>query len=361
MTTHPLTIDLHTHILPPTWPDLRARFGYGGWVSLHRCGTGCTRMMQDGRVFREIHANCWDPDVRRAECDAAHVDVQVLSTVPVMFAYWARPRDTLDVARLLNDHIAEVCAASPDRFIGLGTVPMQDPDLAARELERCVRDLGFPGIQIGSHVNHWNLDAPELFPLFERAEALGAAIFVHPWDMMGQERMPRFWLPWLVGMPAETSLAACSLIFGGVLERLPALRVGLAHGGGAFPSSFGRIEHGFRVRPDLCAVRNPHPPSRYVRRFWYDSLVHDGEALRYLIGFAGADRVALGSDYPFPLGEAVPGALIRSLPGLDDAARARLLGESALAFLGLDRATLPGMSASTPGRRERPPLGRAAH
>jgi aminocarboxymuconate-semialdehyde decarboxylase len=164
---------------------------------------------------------------------------------------------------------------------------------------------------------------------------LGAAVFVHPWDMLAAERMERYWLRWLVGMPTETSLAICSMIFGGVLERLPDLRVGFGHGGGSFPGTVGRIQHGFDVRPDLCAVANQVAPERYVRRVYYDSLVHRIEALRYLIDLVGVDRVFLGSDYPFPLGEHLPGSLIERLD-LSDADRERLLGGTALEFLGLD-------------------------
>src|SRR5438477_8047731 len=254
-----------------------------------------------------------------------------------MFSYWAKPKHTLDLARLLNDHLAEAAARHPRRFVALGTLPMQAPDLAIRELERCVQELGFPGVEIGSHVNGWNLDQPELFPVFEAAERLGAAVFVHPWDMLGRERMQRYWLPWLVGMPAETSLAICSVLFGGVLERLPRLRICFAHGGGAFPGTFGRIEHGFRCRPDLCAVANDKSPASYLGKFYVDSLVHDAPALRLLLERVGPERIALGSDYPFPLGEAEPGKLIESLPDLPDKVKRRLLAGTALEFLGLKR------------------------
>src|SRR5262249_46784966 len=155
----------------------------------------------------------------------------------------------------------------------------------------------------------------------------------HPWDMMGQDKMQKYWLPWLVGMPAETSLAICSMIFGGVLERLPKLRVAFAHGGGAFPGTIGRIEHGFATRPDLCAVDNPVNPREYLKRIYVDSLVHDEGALKYLIELFGADRIALGSDYPFPLGEEVPGKLIESMKGLDSRTRERLFSGTALEFL----------------------------
>jgi len=348
-----LKIDLHTHILPKSWPDLDAKYGYPGFVRLDHYKPCCAKMMIGERVFREVTDNCWDPARRIEDCDRCGVGMQVLSTVPVMFSYWARPADALDLSRLLNDHIAGVVRDHPTRFAGLGTIPLQDPQLACREMERCLGELGLRGVQIGTHVEpnsftgraeQWNLNEPELLHVFATAERLGAAVFVHPWDMMGKERMPKYWLPWLVGMPAETSLAICSVLFGGVLEKCPRLRIAFAHGGGAFPGSIGRIDHAFRVRPDLCAVDNCVNPRAYLARsdgrggviparFYVDSLVHDADALRQLIRLFGVERVALGSDYPFPLGEAEPGHLIESLPELSTAQKQRLLSGSAEEFL----------------------------
>ena len=333
-----LKIDVHTHILPPRWPDLRERYGYGGWVQLERQGSGCAHMTLDGSFFRAVDPNCWDNEIRIRECDEHGVGVQVLSTVPIMFSYWAKPQDTLDLSRILNDHIAGAVAAHPSRFIGLGTIPIQAPDLAVPELERCVRELGLAGVEIGTHVNGMNLDHPSVYPVLEAAAELGAAVFVHPWEMLGRERMGKYWLPWLVGMPAETSLSICSMIFGGIFERLPKLKVCFAHGGGAFPATLGRIEHGFKVRPDLCAVDNEHNPRDYLGRFYVDALVHDEDMLRYMIKLMGERTIAMGSDYPFPLGELVPGELIESMD-LPTAVAERLLSGTALEWLGLDRST----------------------
>jgi aminocarboxymuconate-semialdehyde decarboxylase len=346
-----LKLDLHTHILPREWPDLDKKYGYSGFVRLEHCDTCSARMMIGDRFFREIKSNTWDPAPRVEDMERAGVTMQVLSTVPVMFSYWAKAADAHDLSRFLNDHIAEVVRAHPTRFAGLGTIPLQDPDLAADELERCVRDLGLRGVEIGSHVDanehcHGadcrNLDHPSLDVIWRTAEELNAAIFVHPWDMLGKRRMQKYWLPWLVGMPAETSLAICSMLFSGIFDRFPKLRVAFAHGGGAFPFTLGRIEHAFRVRPDLVAVDNKNSPRSYLAgggkpaRFFVDSLVHDAESLRLLIGLFGTSRVALGSDYPFPLGEANPGALIESMDLTSDD-KAQLLSGTASKFLGLPR------------------------
>ena len=336
------TVDIHTHILPPKIPKFKDRFGYGGFVELCPCGSGCGADMVDdsGKFFRRVEPNCYEPRARLDEMEVHGVRVQVLSTVPVMFSYFAKPEDGLTVCRFLNDHIRETVERWPGRFVGLGTLPMQSVDLAVKELERC-QDIGLRGVEIGTHINGHNLSEKQFFPFYAACEETDMAVFVHPWEMMGRETMPSYWLPWLVGMPAESSRAICSMIFAGVFERFPKLRVAFAHGGGSFPATLGRIEHGFRVRPDLCAVDNPIGPKESLGKFYVDSLVHDGPMLRTLVDLLGVDKVALGTDYPFPLGETVPGSLIRQ-GDFSEEERGWLLADTALAWLGMERGDFNG-------------------
>lgn len=333
-------IDVHTHLLPAHLPRWAAQFGYGGFVQLEHHAPCRARMLSDdGTLFREIESNCWDGAVRLQEMGQTGVAVQVLSTVPVLFAYWARPADGAQIAAFLNDHLAGVVAQAPQRFVGLGTLPMQDPDLACRELQRLVTQLGLPGVQIGSNVGGHNLGEARFAPLWQEADRLGAAIFVHPWDMMGQDQMTEYWMPWLVGMPAETTRAICSLWFSGVMRRYPRIRWCFAHGGGSFAYTFGRIRHGWACRPDLVAKDHAEDPRAALGLFWTDSLLHEPAALQLAADAFGRDKLLVGSDYPFPLGEAAPGALVDAMPW-PEADKQRIRIDNALQWLGLSASQL---------------------
>ncbi|MGZ5287122.1 MAG: amidohydrolase family protein [Flavisolibacter sp.] len=328
-----MKIDIHTHIMPGRMPDWTKKFGYGEFIHLeHRNCRAC--MIKGDKVFREVEENCFNPAARIGEMDLTHVNQQVLSTIPVLFNYWAKPANALETSRFLNDHIAETVAGQPDRFIGLGTVPMQDTDLAIKEMERCISELKLPGIEIGTNINGKNLSDPVFVSFFEAAEKLNCALFIHPWEMMGEKEMSQYWLPWLVGMPAETTRAICSMIFSGVFEKFPRLRVAFAHGGGSFPYTLGRITHGFEVRPDLVQIHNQVSPRNYLDTFWVDSLVHDPAALQFLLQTMGAGRICLGSDYPFPLGEHQPGKLVEEMELAHDV-KEKILYRNALEWLGL--------------------------
>lgn len=330
-----MKIDIHTHIMPDNMPNWAQKFGYGEFIHLeHRNCDAC--MMKGDQLFRVVENNCINATERIKDMDDTGVSIQVLSTIPVLFNYWAKPLDGYEVSRFLNDHIAETVNNDPERFIGLGTVPLQDVSLAIKEMERCIKNLQMPGLEIGSNINGMNLSDRSFFPFYEAAEKMGCALFIHPWEMMGEIEMKQYWLPWLVGMPAETSRAICSMIFGGVFEKFPKLRVAFAHGGGSFPITLGRIEHGFNVRPDLVATDNPVNPRNYVGKFWVDSLVHDKKALHYLLDVLGENSICMGSDYPFPLGEHKPGKMIEKMD-LEKKQVRKLLYKNACKWLKLEK------------------------
>lgn len=330
-----LKIDTHTHIIPKKLPNWTEKFGYGDFIYLQHHKKGFAKMMRGSQFFREIKENAWNPDLRIEEYSRFGTQVQVVCTVPVMFSYWAKPLDGLDIARFLNDHIAGLVQRYPQHYVGLGTLPMQDTELAVQELERC-KEIGLAGIQIGSNINDLNLNEDRFFPVFEACEKLSMAILVHPWNMMGQKSMQRYWLPWLVGMPAETTRAICSMIFGGIFERLPQLRVNFAHAGGSFLATIGRIEHGFRCRPDLVAIDNPVNPRNYLGKFWVDCITHDPLMLEYVLRLQGSSRVALGSDYPFPLGDLEIGKFIEDM-NLPRPVKEDIFCNAPLQWLGLNK------------------------
>ena len=330
-----LKIDSHTHILPKKLPDWSEKFGYGDFIYLQHHKKGMAKMMRGNQFFREIKENCWDEKLRIKEYEVFHTQVQVVCTIPVMFSYWAKPLDGLSVSMFLNDHIAEVVQKHPKHYVGLGTLPMQDAELAVKELERC-KKIGLKGIQIGSNINDENLNEERFFPVFQACESLGMAILVHPWNMMGMKQMQRYWLPWLVGMPAETSRAMCSMIFGGIFEKLPKLRVNFAHAGGSFLATIGRIEHGFNCRPDLVAIDNPVNPRNYLGKFWVDSITHDPLMLDYVIKLQGTKRITLGSDYPFPLGDLEIGKFIEEMD-ISHESKEDIFSNSTLEWLDMSR------------------------
>lgn len=330
-----LKIDVHTHIMPDRIPNWSKEFGYDGFIHLDHHRPGFARMMQGDRFFREIEENCWNPILRIEDYAKYQTQVQVICTIPVLFAYWAKPEDGLKVSRFLNDHIAAIFQSHPKNYVGLATLPMQDVDMALEELDRCYT-LGYKGIQIGSNINNLNLSEAVFIPLWEKLEQLNMCVMVHPWEMMGEEQMKKYWLPWLVGMPAETARAMASLIFAGVMDKFPGIRWMFAHAGGSFIPTIGRLEHGFNCRPDLVAVDNPNNPRQYLGRFWVDSATHDPELLHYILKKQGSKKVALGTDYPFPLGDLKIGQFIEEME-LDTATIEDIFYQSALDWLQMSK------------------------
>ena len=327
-------IDIHNHFFPRDWPDLAARYGTRDWPRIKHTDPGKAEVFVGDRFFRNIYSACWDPEVRLSEMDRDGVDMQIISATPVLFAYERPVEHALDCARLFNDAALELCAQGKGRLKSLCQVPLQDVDAACKELSRC-RQAGHLGVQIGNHVGEKNLDDPGIVTFLHHCADEGAAVLVHPWDMLGQQRMPKYMMRWTVGMPAETQLGIVAMILGGAFDKLPPhLRICFAHGGGSFAFLLGRLENAWKYHPvarGVCEL----PPSKYLERFSVDSAVFDERALQFLVGTMGVERVMLGSDYPFPLGENRVGELIRS-SRLTQTAKSRLLGENAAEFLGLE-------------------------
>ena len=294
-------IDIHTHILPPGWEDWAARYGVSGWPSC-KLHDACNATIYLGeKEFRRIDERAFAPARRIADMNAESIGLQMISPVPVMLCYWGPAEATDAFARMQNDFIAGVVRKHPGRFAGAGTVALQDVKLAVRELER-LKSMGFPAVEIGSHVNGRDFDDPQLFDFFAAAQQLDMAVFVHPQGpSVGQERMGQYYLPFMVGYPADSALAAARLILGGVLERLPGLRICFAHGGGAFPAALGRLDHGHRVRPEAQKFI-ARPPSHYAKGLYFDTLTHDPRLLAFNLEKFGSERIMIGSDYPFDMG-----------------------------------------------------------
>lgn len=336
-------IDIHNHFFPREWPDLDSRYATPNWPRIKHTEPGKAEIFLGDRFFRKIYSACWDPQVRLSEMDRDGIDIQVISATPVLFGYNRPAEHALDCARLFNDAALELCAQGRGRLKSLCQVPLQDVDASCKELSRCMQ-AGHLGVQIGNHVGEKNLDDPGIITFLHHCADEGAAVLVHPWDMLAPERMPKYMMPWTVAMPAETQLGIVAMILGGAFDKLPpTLRICFAHGGGSFAFLLGRLENAWNHHPvahGVCEL----PPSRYLSRFYVDSAVFDQRALQFLVATMGADHVLLGSDYPFPLGEECIGSLIRS-SSLPAHFKSRLLGENAKRFLNLKVETA---SAPTP-------------
>ncbi len=328
-------IDIHSHFFPVQWPDLAERFGTNDWPSIKHLGNGQATIMLGDREFRPIYSACWDAEKRLEELDRDGVDMQVICATPVLFAY-QRPAEAAEYcAQIFNDAALAICEQGHGRLRAMAQVPLQDIDRSCRELSRAMRN-GHLGVQIGNHVGPKGLDDEGIVTFLQHCANEGAAVFVHPWDMMGDERMKRYMLPWLVAMPAETQLSILSLILSGTFERLPRnLRICFSHGGGSFAYLLGRVDNAWRNR-DLVREDCPNLPSSYINRFSVDSAVFDPASLRLLIDIMGAEQVMFGTDYPFPFGESPMGTLVRDAAFLSETARRQILGENAIRFFGID-------------------------
>ena len=331
--TKVLRVDFHTHIISEDFPDLAAKYTDERFPVFHKnCSCGAEIMVK-GKTFRKITSQTWDPDKRIEDMDKEGVDIQVLSPIPVTFSYWSDSKAGLELSKFQNNFIASVVNKYPNRFIGMGTVPLQDVKLAIEEMDRSVNELGLKGIQIGSNVNGLNLDDSSIYPFFEAAAKMNVPIFVHPWATLGADRLQHFNSMYTVGMPSETALAAGSIIMSGMLDKLPNIKICFAHGGGALPYILPRMDKGWEVWPNTRSTINP--PSFYAKKLYYDSLVYDSQNLKFMIDCFGTKRIIAGSDYPFLLREIPLGKVIDECKDISEEDAKLMLGHNALEFFGL--------------------------
>jgi aminocarboxymuconate-semialdehyde decarboxylase len=324
-----LKIDVHAHHVPQQCIG-EVRDNAGRTYGLRIVQEGSHQMPYTGNA-RSIGfepEQIYSIERRLRDMSSQAADMQVLSVPPFFFFYAIDPAQSLELCRKINDAFAETVRNYPRRFVALANLPMQDPNMEARELERSVRELGLRGAEICSNVNGKNLDDKSLAPFYAKLQELDVPVFIHPSNVLGSERLRGYHLQNLIGNPSDTAVAAASLIFGGVLKEFPRLKFYLAHGGGSCPFIRGRWDHGWRVRPEARANID-RSPSDYFRLLRFDSLVHSVPALNYLVETVGAARVMMGSDYPFDMGDKNPANDIAALPHLSDDQKEMIFGENA--------------------------------
>ncbi|MHA7848217.1 amidohydrolase family protein [Serratia sp. D1N4] len=328
-----MKIDIHSHFFPKISQQEAARLDVERAPWLATRGREGQIMLND-QPFRPVYDALWDADRRLEQLDEQQIDIQIMCATPVMFAYDVAIERALPWAQLMNDKALEMASANPQRLKVLAQVPLQDSDAACREASRA-KACGHIGVQIGNHVGAKDLDHESLIAFLTHCAKEEIPVLVHPWDMMGgADRMKKWMLPWLVAMPAETQLAILSLILSGAFERLPRnLKLCFAHGGGSFAYLMGRVDNAWEQR-DIVREDCPQKPSSYLDRFYVDSAVFDPRALQLLVDTMGADRVMLGSDAPFPLGEQQVGQLV-SHSALPEESKRQILAANARSFFSL--------------------------
>jgi len=330
-----MNIDMHSHFIPEKFIQMARKGAPSLQVKIEKDLSGNELMHHDQGYAYPLLKGFFDPNQRIKDMDNARIDMSVLSSAPPLFYYWADSEIALDVAALINDSIKEIVDTYPDRFIGMGTIPMQNIDLAVNELRRCVNDLGFRSVQIGSNIEGKQLDDPQFLPFFKACNDLGVLVTLHPYYVGAKGALGKYYLTNLIGNPLDSVVAAASLIFGGVLGKCPDLKVCIVHGGGYFPYQFGRLEHGYKVRNEP-KINGAKSPGSYLGQLYFDSILFDPGALDYLVKFAGFNHVVMGTDYPFDMGEASPVDLIESMECSLEKQKS-ILGENTARLLGVGK------------------------
>jgi aminocarboxymuconate-semialdehyde decarboxylase len=328
------TVDIHCHVQVPEADKMLQQ--------LVPNDTG-RKMVDTNPITAEINSNLQntilpkltDPEIRLKDMDAQGIDVQAISTSPFHYNYGYDAGFCRDTSRVVNNRIAEIVASNPDRFVGLGTVPLQNPDMALVELNRCIDELGFKGVEISTNVNGKDLTRAGLASFFARCEEKGVMIFIHPIGTSYVERMDDHYFRNTIGHPLESALAVGHLVFDGYLEKYSGLKICIAHGGGYIPAYSGRFDHPFHLRDDCREIINK-PPSAYIKKLYFDSVVFSEHQLRHLIEIWGPDHIVMGTDYPYDMAEPDPVGHVNSVRGLSEDDKALVMGKNAAYLLGID-------------------------
>ena len=326
-----LTVDIHCHVLTPEADALTRDAFKPEYEPTFRFSNELSRAVNRAQA-ETVRPMLTSVERRLADMDRTGIDVQAISPSPTQYYYWADADLGREVARTINDRLAEIVAGTPERFVALGTVPLQHPELAVAELNRTVKELGFRGVEISSNVAGRELCEPAFAPFFAKAEELGCLIFLHPLGFTEGRRLSEHYFNNVIGNPLESTIAVSHLIFGGVLDRHPGLKLCIAHGGGYLPMYAGRMDHAHRARSD-CRQHIEAPPSSYLKRLYFDSVVFDPGQLAYLIETYGADHILLGTDYPFDMGEDDPHGLLARVSKLKQTDREAICGGNATRLL----------------------------
>jgi aminocarboxymuconate-semialdehyde decarboxylase len=331
-------VDVHAHVMLPEVDDMVRDHPDG---AAERAAMVATMGMPSLEQNRRLLGESWrhrltDVDERLRHMDAAGIDVHVLSVSPLQYNYWADPALAARLCTAVNQRIAAMCAEHPDRFAGLAHLPLQHPELAVAMLTETMGNPAFRGVEISTSIDGVDISDARYEPFWAKVSETGAVVFIHPWGCSLGARLSGHYLGNVIGQPIETTVALSQLIFGGHLDRHPGLRICAAHGGGYLPMYIGRSDHAWDVRPESHST--PRAPSEYLRRIWFDSVVHAPRQVRWLIEAVGADRVVLGTDYPFDMGDEDPLAFLRSVPAITDSELAAVSGDNAVELFSIRQA-----------------------
>ena len=332
----PVAIDVHTHVeFAGTFDILKKRYSEEEIFNRFVASVTGRRSAEINRgKVSAIRDALRDPQKKIRDMEEQAIGISVLSSTPFAFFYEVEDDLAVELARFQNDHLARMVEKYPDRFAAIATLPLQVPGEALKELERAAKQLHLRGVEIGSHVSQRELGDEAFWPIYKELEDLDLPIFIHPHHVAGLDRLLNFYLNNLIGNPLDTTIAAANLIFSGVLEKYPRLKIILAHAGGQFPYIIGRMEHGYQVRPE-CQEKVHKSPLAFFKSFYFDIITHNPDALRYLISLAGSDHVLLGSDYPYDMGDLNPVQTVSQLSGIKVKDRQKILRENAIALFGL--------------------------